>query len=360
MPNFLNAIRKLPGLMDPERLMKTPSYAGDAPKPVASPAMQPVVTPPNPVAMPAPVRPSISAPMSLPTPDLTPEPAPIAPHPGYGRMKDFYRRGDGPIDRQAISGLEDQYMQEHGQKRGWKDTLANVLSGAAQGMATTGDWGGALGGAVAGGTGTLVSPKAGARFGFNTRERPELEGLYGQQQQDRQQSLAERLKQQQILNQQAQQAYNQARTEAALRPPAPKLHNYGDGQGVIQQNQDGSVNVLRSPQISETFRAQTTADGIKLYGNRGTIRPTMDKPYRPDDPLLPSKIKESEARVKKLLRDANAPYDASGGRRLTPTNAVAVAAEIDSVAEELRAEGKSEADIQAAVRQLRAELGQQQ
>lgn len=380
MPSFLNAIRKLPGLMDPERLMKTPSFAGDVPKPVAIPAMQPTATPPKPVAMPAPVHPNISAPMSLPTPDLTPEPAPVAPHPGYGRMKDFYRRGDGPIDRQAISGLEDQYMQEHGQKRGWKDTLANVLSGAAQGMATTGDWGGALGGAVAGGTGTLVSPKAGARFGFNTRERPELEGLYGQQQQERQQTLAERLKQQQILNQQAQQEYNQARAQKALQPEAPKPFQRNPANDFYMIGPDGKPTLkeagkakpeqqrmgwVTQPDGSKKWSALTPdtvsspdpAMGLDLWAKREGILGQLrrDQQDRQEFPL----------RMQKLQKDLNEPPSGSQSKGLTPQQRASYFGEMNDAITAFKemmpaTNGKNADDpgLAEAARQLQARFGE--
>lgn len=293
MPNYLNALRKLPGLMDPERLMRTPDFVPATGTLKPTPATtQGLISPPAPVGMPsgpvnntpailsgnlnagirkpvpAPLTPVAPAPVAtgMPSgmPDLTSEVGPemAAPHPGFNRMRDYYHRENAPVDRKTISSLEEQYIKEHG-KRGWKDTLLNALSGAAQGIAATGDLGGALGGAIAGGAGTLISPKAGARFGFNARERGGLEQLYGQQQAERKQTLAEALQAAQVRNQMSQQALREAQAQKALQPDAPKLFQRNTEYDLLLEQPGGNPKLL-APGKPKPGQRQTANIGGKL------------------------------------------------------------------------------------------------
>lgn len=80
---------------------------------------------------------------------------------------------DTPMNH-ARYQYQTQYMQDGKIPRRWQDIAMNALSGAAQGFQTTGDLGGALGGAIAGGTGTAISPLHGRDFRFRNEQMPRL------------------------------------------------------------------------------------------------------------------------------------------------------------------------------------------
>jgi len=80
---------------------------------------------------------------------------------------------DTPMNHSRYQ-YQTQYMQDGKIPRRWQDIAMNALSGAAQGFQTTGDLGGALGGAIAGGTGTAISPLHGRDFRFRNEQMPRL------------------------------------------------------------------------------------------------------------------------------------------------------------------------------------------
>lgn len=80
---------------------------------------------------------------------------------------------DTPMNHSRYQ-YQTQYMQDGKIPRRWQDIAMNALSGAAQGFQTTGDLGGALGGAIAGGAGTAISPLHGRDFRFRNEQMPRL------------------------------------------------------------------------------------------------------------------------------------------------------------------------------------------
>lgn len=94
------------------------------------------------------------------------------------RPPDFLGTPGSTMDDTPMNHRRYQYQTEHMQDgkipRRWQDIAMNALSGAAQGFQTTGDLGGALGGAIAGGTGTAISPLHGRDFRFRNEQMPRL------------------------------------------------------------------------------------------------------------------------------------------------------------------------------------------
>lgn len=80
---------------------------------------------------------------------------------------------DTPINHSRYQ-YQTQYMQDGKIPRRWQDIAMNALGGAAQGFQSTGDLGGALGGAIAGGAGTAISPLHGRDFRFRNEQMPRL------------------------------------------------------------------------------------------------------------------------------------------------------------------------------------------
>lgn len=80
---------------------------------------------------------------------------------------------DTPINHSRYQ-YQTQYMQDGKVPRRWQDIAMNALGGAAQGFQSTGDLGGALGGAIAGGAGTAISPLHGRDFRFRNEQMPRL------------------------------------------------------------------------------------------------------------------------------------------------------------------------------------------
>lgn len=130
-------------------------------------------------------------------PDVDPRDNPVM----AARYDYMRRQAKAPSTMREYSVNEDGSLGEAatreipgtgGYRRSLKNVFQNALLGAAQGMQTTGDLGGALGGALTGGAGTAINPQAGYEFTFDNFYRPRIERDLAETQrnQDRQRKTA--------------------------------------------------------------------------------------------------------------------------------------------------------------------------
>ena len=260
---FLDFLTRL----NPLSLMKTPGINPAAAGPKA----------------PAPALPSPAAPrLSPPAPSLPRGPLPMEPGGDMGKapasfdlMKRTAMEGNAPVSPEYFNDMRSQYVAERGQKRTLKDTLLNALSGAGQGFAATGDLGGAIGGAVTGAGGTLISPRAGAQFGFNTREAPQILEQRGLQVEE--QGRLARMGQiaQDIATKRAQQQ----RAEVEADRAGQDQFGYGANVGVFNRR-TGQVAVPAVPKPQAPQRPVSVAPGGRLV-DPVTGREIFAAPDRP-------------------------------------------------------------------------------
>ena len=271
---FLDFLTRL----NPLSLMKTPGINPAAAGPKA----------------PAPALPSPAAPrLSPPAPSLPRGPLPMEPGGDMGKapasfdlMKRTAMEGNAPVSPEYFNDMRSQYVAERGQKRTLKDTLLNALSGAGQGFAATGDLGGAIGGAVTGAGGTLISPRAGAQFGFNTREAPQILEQRGLQVEE--QGRLARMGQiaQDIATKRAQQQ----RAEVEADRAGQDQFGYGANVGVFNRR-TGQVAVPAVPKPQAQQRPVRVAPGDRLVDpvTGMEIFAAPDRPQRPQrDPNAPT------------------------------------------------------------------------
>jgi len=307
--------------------------------------------------IPALTPPPSSAELHSPLPSLRPAPrlsvAPGAPSTspamearGLAPTMDFDRRNlplpslpghpGGPISYNPVDAAKYDYTMAGarrdaegnltgGFKRDWKQSALSTLAGAARGYATTGDIGGLIGGAAAGGAGSLISPPAGREFNFDTLYRPELESRQARERAEKDRAVAEIFNQAKLDDLRATTEERRAQARKLGQPERRTVSrttgiNRQTGQREFFDANDPAQLALHDPEPpksaarSQLRLGQNTETGeVDYYNPSDPEQAAIFRPYQfQRERQQPGGVLAQIGKIKKLKRNASQLWGAWG------------------------------------------------